>query len=216
MSSESDGRETPPQRPAKDPSRGWEGAAQAFLECRSPSIGVDVVAAWISGLPAGAKVLDLGCGHGIPHGQQLEAAGLEVFAIDAAPTLAAAYARHCPRAVVACEDVETSRFFDQQFSAVLSTGLIFLLPASVQRSVLVRVASTLLPAGPAGPAGSGGSLLFSAPAQVCQWDDLLTGQTSQSLGKEAYVALLATQQLRLIDEPRDEGENHYFHFVRTA
>ena len=55
--------------------------------------------------------------------------GLQVFAVDAAPSLVAAFQRNLPGTPIVCESVPQSRLFDQTFDAVLSVGLIFLLKA---------------------------------------------------------------------------------------
>lgn len=59
-----------------------------------------------------------------------------------------------------------------------------------------------------------GRLLFTAPWQVCEWDDILTGRPSQSLGRDVYVQELAALGLSLAEEHSDEGGSHYFDFVR--
>ena len=56
----------------------------------------------------------------------------------------------------------------------------------------------------------GGQFLFTAPTQACTWSDVLTGQTSISLGAEAYRQTLAATGLTLVDTFIDEGANHYY------
>jgi len=119
--------------------------------------------------------------------------------------LAAAYRSRFPSARVACEPVEDSPFFGESFNGVLAWGLLFLLPATTQRSLVHRVASALQ---------SGGRFLFTAPAQACSWTDLSTGQTSVSLGADAYKVLLADAGLKLVAEHQDEGENRYYEALK--
>ncbi len=64
-----------------------------------------------------------------------------------------------------------------------------------------KVAAALVP---------GGRFLFTAPRQVCQWQDSLTGRPSCSLGSDVYRRMLETSGLLLVDETDDEGENHYY------
>ena len=135
----------------------------------------------------------------------LVAAGFAVYGVDASPSQVAAFRRRLPQAQVACEPAESSRFFDRAFDGVVAIGLVFLLDETAQRALLHKVGSVL---------HRGGRLLFSAPHQVCSWTDVLTGQTSRSLGLEAYVAACAEAGLRLIARPVDEGENHHFDFER--
>lgn len=183
-----------------DASNGWEAIASEFMACRS-DIGADVIATWASFFSAGAAVIDVGAGFGKPAGGILEQRGLSVFAIDASPTLLAAYERQFPNAKTACEPVEASTFFGRQFDGVLMVGLIFLLPSVVQVRVINRLANALVP---------GGRLLFSAPKQVCAWQDLLTDRTSRSVGTTAYREHLVKAGFDRIEMYEDDHGNNYF------
>ncbi|UZW58380.1 class I SAM-dependent methyltransferase [Lysobacter enzymogenes] len=130
----------------QDPSLGWEGIAQEFIAARDQSdIGVEVLQAWAGQLPDGGRVLDLGCGTGVPISETLIDAGLYVYAVDASPTLAAEFAQRFPQARIACEPVESSDFFGLRFDGIVAVGLMFLLPEDSQRRLIVRIASALSP-----------------------------------------------------------------------
>lgn len=185
-----------------DRSSGYEGAAAEFMARRTGSgIGASTVRAWASALPAGASVLDLGCGHGSPVAQALLDDGFVVYGVDASPTLADAFRRRFPDAHVVCEPVERSTFFGRSFDGIVAIGLVFLLDPETQRALLRRMAAALSP---------GGRLLFTAPAETCVWTDVLTGRQSRSLGAGEYRAILADAGLALAGEQRDEGDNHYY------
>lgn len=190
---------------SEDPSNGYEAAAAAFLRARS-GIGLALVQRWAGELPRGGAVLDAGAGAGVPLAAALLEAGLRVYAVDASPTLAAAFRERFPQAEIACEPVEQSRFFKRSFEGVLAIGLVFLLAPSSQEQVLTRLGGVLQP---------GGRLLFTAPREVCAWDDALTGRRSQSLGAEVYRRILAEAGLRLLGEPVDEGGNQYYEAVKA-
>jgi SAM-dependent methyltransferase len=190
-----------------DSSHGWEGVAGHFLAYAPHStIGVATVRQWAAGLPSAAAVLDLGCGPGGPRSAALQAAGLTLFGVDAAPTLAAAYATRFPTAHVACEAVEHSTFFQRQFEAALAWGLLFLLPPDTQLEVIHRVSSALRP---------GGRFLFTAPALACEWKDTSTGRPSLSLGRSVYEMALRQDGLQLRSTTLDEGENHYYDAIKA-
>lgn len=191
--------------PLADHSNGWEGIAPEFIARRNRQIGIAVLAAWTRLLPAGATILDLGCGFGEPCAKVLLDAGFEVHAIDAAPSMVIEFQRRFPGTPCRCEAVEQSDFFQRRFDAITAIGLVFLLPAEEQRRVLRNAAKALHP---------GGRLLFTAPWQACEWDDELTGTRSRSLGRALYGQELAGQGLVLAAEYSDEGENHYFDFTR--
>lgn len=192
-----------------DRSNGYERVAEEFLahRGRAPSTGIGTreVRAWARELPRGAAVLDLGCGPGIPLTQVLVAEGLSVHAIDAAPSFVEAFRRNLPSVPVACETVEESTFFDRQFDGIVAWGLMFLLAEQDQRRLLRTMAKLLVP---------GGRLLFTSPAEVCTWNDMLTGLESRSLGAVEYRRELTAAGLRIGAEYEDVGQNHYYDAVK--
>lgn len=191
--------------PGVDRSNGWEAVADRLIAERS-RIGAETVRSWCRELPAGATVLDLGCGAGVPVSESLIDEGCRVYGIDASPTLVEAFRRRFPEVPVACEPAEESDFFGRSFDGVVAIGLIFLLSPEAQRQVIRRVATALNPRG---------RFLFTAPTQVATWTDLMTGRPSISLGDSAYRETLAEAGLEILGELVDEGENHYYDAVRA-
>lgn len=188
-----------------DRSNGYEAVAAEFLarrgSGRSTGIGVREVRAWARTLPNGAAVIDLGCGSGFPLTEVLVAEGLDVFAVDAAPSFVEAFRQNLPHTPVACEAVQDSAFFGRTFDGVLAWGLLFLLSAEDQRRLFPCIAEILAP---------GGRLLFTSPAEAVVWKDAMTGLESRSLGAEEYRRLLSALGLPVKSEYEDEGQNHYF------
>lgn len=187
---------------APDQANGYEEHAAQFMSWREQStIGVSTVLQWAQGLPRGCALLDLGCGSGLPLGKALHDQGFALFGVDASPTLLQAYQQRLPDATLALATVESADFFQRQFAAVLSIGLVFLLPEAAQILLFQKVAAAL---------SAGGQWLFSAPEQPCQWLDRLTGRESRSLGAVRYRQLIAQVGLTLQACYQDEGGNHYF------
>ena len=193
-----------------DRSNGYEGVATEFLAGRgrasATAIGTGRVRDWALTLRHGAAVLDLGCGTGLPITKLLVDEGFEVFAIDAAPSLVAAFRDNLPQVPVACESVLESAFFDRTFHAVLSWGLIFLLQPDEQRRLIARIGDALEP---------GGRLLFTSEARPVAWNDVMTGLESRSLGADEYRTLLAAEGIVVTSEYEDRGQNHYFDAFRV-
>lgn len=187
-----------------DASSGWDAKADEFLAISS-NIGADTIAQWARFLKPGDRVLDAGCGYGGGYTRRLVELQLSLYAIDGSPKLLSEYRQRFPQVEVACEAAESSSYFDLQFDGILCIGLIFLLSPDKQAQLLDKLAARL---------NDGGRLLFTAPWQVCDWDDLLTGRKSCSLGRDEYTRLLENHGVRLINEYTDEGENHYFDFQR--
>ena len=190
-----------------DPSNGYEALAAEFIRRRDRTIGAATVRAWARQLPAGAAILELGCGFGEPISKVLIEAGFALHGVDASPSLVAAFGERFPQTPVVCETVEDSRFYDRSFDGVLAVGLMFLLPAETQRRLIRRVAPVLT---------SGGRFLFTASAQPQTWVDILTGLESVSLGAVEYRALLAQAGLTVAAEYVDEGGNYYYDAVHAA
>lgn len=187
---------------AGDPSNGYEAVAAEFMRRREQSsIGAATVRIWTRSLPQGGAILDLGCGSGMPISTALNDAGFLVYGIDASPSLTASFRRRLPHAQVACEAIEDSRFFKRTFDGVIAVGLMFLLPSDVQRELIRKVAVALNP---------DGRFLFTSPAQLCAWTDVLTGRESHSLGAEEYKVAFSEAGLEMVGEYEDEGENHYY------
>ncbi len=185
-----------------DRSNGYDAIADEFASARFRSkIGVDVVRNWAVSLPRGSAVLDVGCGTGEPVTATLVEAGLSVSALDASPALVAAFRQRFPAVPVACEAAEDSQFFGWAFDGAVAIGLVFLLDESAQRELIARIAEVLNPEG---------RFLFTAPREVCVWDDVLTGRRSCSLGAEEYRRALSLSEMHVIAEHLDEGNNHYF------
>ena len=185
-----------------DPSNVYEAVASEFMARRDRSrIGAATVRAWARSLEPGTGILDLGCGHGGPVAAALLDDGFAVYGIDSSPTLVGAFRSRFPHAHVACEAVEDSNFFDRKFDAIIAIGLMFLLPTDMQGRLIDRVARALNP---------GGRFLFTSPIEACSWNDLLTGRQSSSLGSRIYRDLLSEAGLALVEECRDEGDNHYY------
>ena len=63
-----------------------------------------------------------------------------------------------------------------------------------QENVIQKVAQVLR---------TGGKLLFTAPYQKSEWEDVMTRKPSKSLGAEKYKELLSASGLTLIDEFED-------------
>ena len=190
-----------------DASNGYEAIADEFLAGRGDrktggtAIGVATVRAWAKTVQPDGAVLDLGCGPGDPITRVFFDAGFTIYAVDASPRMVSEFRARFPRVPIECNSVEQSSFFGREFDAVIAWGLMFLLPRDAQGLVIEKVARALV---------GGGRFLFTAPPQVCEWADAMTGKRSESLGAEAYRRLLETAGLLLGGETDDEGANHYY------
>ena len=88
-----------------------------------------------------------------------------------------------------------------KFDAAISIGLIFLLSESDQFKMLAKVSKILKP---------GARFLFTAPIETGSWKDVITSQTSISLGKDAYKNALLLSGFKNIQLFKDSGKNNYY------
>ena len=187
-----------------DKSNGYEEIASIFIPGRGRNrsgVGASAVAEWAQLLPAGATILDLGCGTGIPISLALIARGCTVYGVDASASMTAEFGTNFPAAPIQCAAVEDSDLFGRTFDGVVAWGLFFLLSTEVQRRLIAKVAA-ILP--------GGGRLLFTAPSEPCSWLDAMTGRTSISLGHDAYRAALDDEGMTLVGTYVDEGRNFHY------
>src|SRR5215208_6883679 len=87
---------------SEDGSNGYEEIASIYVAGRGTrplvgdAIGAAAVRAWAQAFPPGATVLDLGAGPGEPSTRILHEAGLTTYAVDASPTIVAAFRARFP------------------------------------------------------------------------------------------------------------------------
>lgn len=191
----------------EDGSNGYEAIANAYIAGRGTrplvgdAIGAATVRTWARGFRPSATVLDLGAGPGEPSTRILVEAGLATCAVDASPTMVAAFRERFPGVPIECNTVEASALFDRTFDGVLAWGLLFLLEPAAQALLIAKVARALQPRG---------RFLFTAHTQPLAWLDAMTGRRSQSLGAPTYERLLREAGLTWVGDAQDEGENHYY------
>ena len=186
----------------------YERNAQDYLRGRDESlVGYKIVRRWANKLPTGSEVIEIACGGGYPVTKELSEAGLNLWAIDSSKTLLTEFKKRFPSIKVDCERVQDSNFFNRKFDAVITIGLIFLLPDVEQGELIKRVSSILKP---------DGKFLFMAPTQAGTWSDLNTGIQCSSLGHGKYQRLLNESGLIIISTMVDAGENNYYEAKKLA
>jgi 2-polyprenyl-3-methyl-5-hydroxy-6-metoxy-1,4-benzoquinol methylase len=107
--------------------------------------------AWIERLlqrlPAGARVLDLGCGCGVPVARDLAAAGLAVTGVDLSDVQVERARSLVPTATFLRSDAADVSFPDGSFDAVVCLYMLIHVPLEEQPALLTRIASWLAPTG---------------------------------------------------------------------
>ncbi len=174
-----------------------------YFATRSPEAGVPDVAAFARTLAPGSKILDLGCGTGIPIAQFLIRSGFDVFGIDSSPEMIARFHESCPGAHAQCVPIQSSDFFNTIFDAVVAWGVILHLTPADQELVISKVSRVLR---------SSGTFLFTGGDQEGTADSRMNGVGFRyiSLGAAQYRTLLLAHGFDVLDEHCEQWDNYVF------
>lgn len=140
-------------KPAQDPNvdyralvkRGYDACSAEFNATRSHESG-DVLLPLIERLTPGARVLDLGCGTGVPIARTL-ARTCAVTGVDLSTAQVALARRQVPEATFVASDMATCEFRAGSFDAVVSFYAIFHLPREEHEALFGRIHRWLKPGG---------------------------------------------------------------------
>jgi len=141
-------------RPARDPAvdyralvrDGYDRCAAAYSLARmdEPEPVLDLLT---ERLGAGARVLDTGCGAGVPVSRALAAQGFTVTGIDFSAAMIDLARRNVPQATFLCQDVLDVKFDPGEFDAVVAFYAIFHIPKEQQPELFRRIHHWLKPNG---------------------------------------------------------------------
>lgn len=151
----------------------FEGARDGFEERRF----VDEL---VETLPTPSRILDLGCGIGIPITRHVLAGGHEVTGLDLSPEMLRRARRNAPEAAYIRGDIATVEFRSGSFDAIIAWDSIFHVPRSKHEGVYRRCHRWLRP---------GGRLLLSCGGS--EWEG-----TSEMLGEEFFYSGLDPREAR--------------------
>ena len=183
--------------------REYDRIADWYAATRDPEVGVVEVAALLRDLPARPRVIDAGCGHGLPIARHLVRAGATVMGIDSSREMVSRFRAALPEVAVRCERLETADVPRGSADAVVAWGVLFHLGRPAQRTGLRRMASWLRP---------GGRLLFTSGAEAGEREGTMDGVSFRyvSLGVAGYRGALAQAGMRLASYHRDAWGNHVY------
>jgi SAM-dependent methyltransferase len=97
-------------------------------------------------VPDGARVLDLGCGNGVPATREM-AKRWAVTGVDLSPVQVERARALVPGARFVCADMTEAEFADASFDAVTALYSIINVPVEDQPALLARIARWLVPGG---------------------------------------------------------------------
>lgn len=153
--------------------RGYDAISHRYRQDdESPAEYLDWLAALRDRLPERARVLDLGCGNGIPVTKALAAAGHQVTGLDLSDVQVERARRLVPEATFLRADATEVAFPAASFDAVVCLYALIHMPLDRQPALIARIAGWLRP---------GGWLLATTGASA--W----TGAEEHWLGGEATM-----------------------------
>lgn len=128
--------------------RGYDALSYHY---RSDDAGEGRYGPWLAGLrerlPAGAAVLDIGCGCGVPVAQSLTRDGYQVTGVDISDVQIERARRLVPAGTFVRADATEVEFPAAAFDAVISLYSLIHMPLAAQPGLLRRVGDWLRPGG---------------------------------------------------------------------
>ena len=184
--------------------------ADWYAARRTGHMGVPEATALAASLPAGAPVLDAGCGTGIPLTRVLLNHGCDVLAVDSSRELLARFHVNFPDVPAVCAPIQSCDFEGRVFDAAIAWGVMFHLPHEEQVRAIANISRALK---------RGGRFLFtSGDGHGSHEGEPMNGVPFRyySFSIDGYRDLLRGHGLTLEETHADEGENRYYLARRHA
>jgi len=185
--------------------REYDLIADWYQTDRGRTVGVAEALAMAGGLPSGSRILDVGCGNGVPITCALADAGHRVAGIDSSAAMLARFRLNLPDTPIVHSDARWLPFRDGCFDAAISWGMMFHLARTDQAAVIANVSRVLKPGAP---------FLFTAAEIEGAADEGITGTmngvTFRYYAVPSYRALVLEHGLVLVDVHDDPGVSTYY------
>lgn len=183
--------------------REYDGIAEWYARTRDPESGAADVEAFLHRLPPEARVLDLGCGDGVPVSRLLLRGGCRVEALDSSAEMIARFRQRFPGVPAALRQAQEATYPAGAFEGVVAWGVLFHLSAEDQRAVIATVSRWL---------ASGGWFLFTSGGEVGTREGEMAGVTFRyvSLGVDGYREALVHAGMSLEREYVNAWGNHVY------
>jgi SAM-dependent methyltransferase len=123
--------------------REYDLIAEWYASERVDQTGVPETAALASSIPYGSRVLDVGCGNGIPLTRALLRAGHLVVGLDSSSPMLERLRDNCPETLAIRGVVQACPFADCTFDAAVAWGVMFHLIPEYQIKPIASVSRVL-------------------------------------------------------------------------
>lgn len=181
--------------------RAYDAIVEAYAEVRSLTVGLSYVDILCDRLPEGARILDVGCGTGIPLTGRLVDRGFQVHGIDISSRMIERARRNVARADFEVADV-LSWTPGGSFEGVLAWDSLFHLQPRMHLPVIKKFYAALEP---------GGVILFTVGGKQGEIRSSMLGHEFyySSLSGEAYAEALQAIGFEVVVLEMDQpGEDH--------
>ncbi len=191
--------------------REYDLIAEWYASDRKAPGGVPEATALASSIPPGARVLDIGCGNGMPITRALLSAGHRVIGLDSSSEMLARFWRNCPDTPAVRGVVQSCPFADGTFDAAIAWGVMFHLNQDDQINAIVSVSRVLK---------TGAPFLFTSGDVdgVTPLEGTMNGVVFRyfSFSIDTYRRVLGEHGFTLLDVHADRGKNTYYLAQRAA
>jgi SAM-dependent methyltransferase len=128
--------------------REYDLIAEWYETDRSRTLGVAQALSFAAALPACSRILDVGCGNGLPITGALVNAGHRLVGLDSSEGMLAHFRVNLPATPIVRGDARRCPFAEGSFDAAISWGMIFHLSPRDQTAVFAGVSRVLRPGAP--------------------------------------------------------------------
>jgi SAM-dependent methyltransferase len=187
--------------------REYDLIAEWYAAGRTDQTGVPEVTTLVQSLPPGARVLDVGCGNGIPLTRLLRQLGCEVLGVDSSEKMLDRFRMNCPGVPAIHATIQSCQLEAGSFDGAVAWGVLFHLPHKDQAAAIDVVAGALKPDGlflfTAGDSGGEDGWIDGEPMNGVPF-------RYYSFDIEGYRRVLRERGLVLEDVHKDAGDNTYY------
>jgi SAM-dependent methyltransferase len=182
--------------------------ADWYATDRGAWAGVPEATALAQSLARGARVLDIGCGHGQPLTSILVDHGCRVVALDSSSQMLQRFHRHFPTVPAIRGQIQNASFADDSFDAAHAWGVIFHLTLDEQRAAIANVARILKPGAPFVFTSGDNDQGYDGPPREGHMNGVMFRYYAFS--RADYADILASHDMALIDTHTDRGQTMYY------
>ena len=179
--------------------------ADWYASERVDQTGVAEAKSLASSIPPGSRILDAGCGNGIPITRALLESGHHVIALDSSSRMLDLFRANYPETTAVLGTIQSCPFAESSFDAAVAWGVMFHLPPDDQIRAIGSLARVLKAHAP---------FLFTSGDVdgFAAKEDTMNGVTFRyySFSIDNYRRLLSEQGFALTDVHTDQCKNTYY------